>query len=182
MRLGLLVVLTLLALSGCSRSEVATEGAKQVTEETVSQRAPKPWADFERNLEAYSANPVSISRQGHPGGTSATIYCSPWANEALAKLVSDPRTWPGEFRTGSLIVLKQQDGTVYVMRKRPLGRLPLSKDWFFALEREGRVVLQTGVNDDRIQQACIECHRTLGAKTDWVVPPKTQRERLARSR
>jgi len=114
-----------------------------------------------------------MGKHSHPGsGKTAKLYLSPAAKEVLKKLISNPRTWPGEFRTGSLIVQEQEDGTLYIMRKRPLGRLPNSKDWFFALERDDRTILQSGVNDDRVKEACIDCHSTKGAKTDWIIVPR----------
>ncbi len=139
-------------------------------QETSKPIDERPWADFEHELVRIGT--VSLQKHSHRGGKTAAIYGTPWAAEALKKYIAGPRTWPGEFRTGSMFVQSHEDGTVYVMRKRPLGRLSNSKDWYFALEREGRIILQSGTTPDKtIQEACINCHATLAAKSDWVIPP-----------
>lgn len=167
------VILALLALGGCGSKTDRPTPRKAEPPEPVSVRREKPWDDFESKLEKVFENGIEVSSKGHPGGGPAQVYASPWAADALRRLSEGKGA--SAFRTGSLIVLQHPDGTLYVMRKRPLGRFPDTNDWYFALAREGRSVLESGkATGDQVQEACADCHSTLAKASDWVVPPRAR--------
>lgn len=161
----------LLLLAGCGSPPASPRQQSSAPPESAPVRRDKPWDDFETNLEKVFENGIEVSSKGHPGGAPAQVYASPWAAGALRRLPSGKGVT--SFRTGSLIVLQHPDGTLYVMRKRPLGRFPDTNDWYFALVREGRTVLESGTTSGaEVQEACADCHSTLAKASDWVVPPR----------
>ncbi len=165
--------MALLTLAGCGTPPAQPRPQNSESPAPVAPRREKPWDDFEAKLETVFENGIEVSAEGHPGGGPATVYASPWAAGALRRLVRGGEV--SAFRTGSLIVVEHPDGTLYVMRKRPLGRFPETNDWYFALVREGRAVLESGTaTGDQVQEACADCHSTLAKASDWVVPPRAR--------
>jgi hypothetical protein len=168
-----------LALAGC-RKAAPPAPTPEPEPARVSQREPRAWDDFEEKLTPLFDEPFELGEHSHPEAATAIIYTSPWAGTALRQLVDSPSSAVTEFRAGSLLVQKQDDGTVYVMRKRLAGTLPGSNEWYFALERDGRVLRESG-QDDGVKEACVDCHSTLGAGTDWVIAPPRPASRSAYS-
>jgi len=167
------LVAALLVLAGCGSPPAPPKPQNSEAPEPAPVRRDKPWDDFETKLEKVFENGIEVSTKGHPGDGPAQIYASPWAADALRRLSAGRGVGTSAFRPGALIVLQHPDGTLYVMRKRPLGRLPDTNDWYFALVREGRSVLESGTaTGDQVQEACADCHSTMAKASDWVVPPR----------